>query len=94
MLRDSKWGRWDRVVSRLVPEHGAVLWVLRAHDFPPASERATAAWCIYLGELMKRHAPEWRWQAMIRQEDSTLRTCNHRSWRSISHPFLTREGHS
>jgi hypothetical protein len=87
-LRSARYGRWKKVRPPLMTEDGLVVWRLVVHEFPPTSETATAAWCIYVGELMQRHLPGHRWLAVMAQKDSILRKCEDGDWRSIWHPFL------
>jgi 4-amino-4-deoxy-L-arabinose transferase-like glycosyltransferase len=87
-LRGSAPGRWQKVQPPLPMEDGRILWRIVAHDFPDTNETATAAWCIYIGELMSAHLPGEPWLAVIGQKGTILRTCNDRDWRAIRHPFL------
>jgi hypothetical protein len=87
-LQGSAPGRWQKVQSPLRTEDGRILWRIVAHDFPDASETATAAWCIYIGELMSAHLAREPWLAVIGQRGTILRTCSDRDWRTIRHPFL------
>ncbi len=87
-LQGSASGRWQKVQPPLRTEDGRILWRIVAHEFPDAGETASAAWCIYVGELMSTHLPGQSWLAVIGQKGRILRTCDEHDWRSIRHPFL------
>ncbi len=87
-LQSTALGRWQKAEPPLRMDDWRILWRIAAHDFPSVNETATAAWCIYVGELMDRHLPQQRWLAVFAQKGVIARTCNDQNWRSIRHPFL------
>ena len=87
-LRRSAHGRWAKVERPLIVQGGRIVWRLVAHEFPDANETATAAWCLYVADLMQLQLPERTWLVLIGQNGRIIRSCNERNWRSIQHPFL------
>ena len=80
--------RWKALEQEYSAAGEQVVWRITAFDHPPAQEVDTAGYCVRIGKLMERWAPDRGWEAEIEQGDSLLRTCDVKSWKSIYHPQL------
>ncbi len=80
--------RWKALEQEYSAAGKQVVWRITTNDLPPAKEVDTAGYCVRIGRLMERWAPDQGWEAQIDQGSSVLRTCDVESWKSIYHPQL------